>query len=227
MDRQGLTGTRAGANGRSGEVSAPRRKRSESARNQARTRTVAPVTVSYTRWPRVGAAKIRNARQRTEIFRSRVSPIPRCFPGTGGPDEGPNSGDGVAFRASMIVPAPNVATYSEFRSTRASGRGRGRGQPSTVDSCVSEPKAIVCKAPRTPQSPWRCRPPEPAVQVRLGQRAASAASTLVRDCRSPRRSGAKHAHCADREASQSRTVEIARVKSACGRRAMTSHLNAW
>ena len=59
------------------------------------------------------------------------------------------------------------------------------------------------------------------------QRAASDASTLVRDRRSPRRSGVKHAHCADREASQSRTVEIARVKSACGRRAMTSHLNAW
>ena len=38
---------------------------------------------------------------------------------------------------------------------------------------------------------------------------------------------AKNAHGADREASQSRTVESAKVKSACGRRAMTSHLNAW
>ena len=104
---------------------------------------------------------------------------------------------------------------------------RGRGQPCTVDSGVGEPEATVCKAPRVPQCPWRHRPAAPTVQVRLGQRAASDASTLVRDCRSPRRSGVKHAHCADREASQSRTVEIARVKSACGRRAMTSHLNAW
>ena len=38
---------------------------------------------------------------------------------------------------------------------------------------------------------------------------------------------AKNAHGADREASQSRTVESAKVKSACGRHAMTSHLNAW
>ena len=106
-------------------------------------------------------------------------------------------------------------------------RRRGRGQPCTVNSGVSEPEATVCKAPRVLQCPWRHRPAAPTVQVRLGQRAASDASTLVRDCRSPRRSGAKHAHCADREASQSRTVEIASVKSACGRRAMTSHLNAW
>ena len=38
---------------------------------------------------------------------------------------------------------------------------------------------------------------------------------------------AKNAHATDREASQSRTVESAKVKSACGRRAMTSHLNSW
>ena len=38
---------------------------------------------------------------------------------------------------------------------------------------------------------------------------------------------AKNAHATEREASQSRTVESAKVKSACGRRAMTSHLNSW
>ena len=38
---------------------------------------------------------------------------------------------------------------------------------------------------------------------------------------------AENPHGADREASQSRTVESAKVKSARGRRAMTSHLNAW
>ena len=38
---------------------------------------------------------------------------------------------------------------------------------------------------------------------------------------------AKNPHGTDREASQSRTVESAKVKSACGRRAMTSHLNVW
>ena len=38
----------------------------------------------------------------------------------------------------MIVPAPNVATYREFPSARRSGRGRGRGQPCTVDSSVAE-----------------------------------------------------------------------------------------
>ena len=69
-------------------------------------------------------------------------------------------------RARVMVPAPNVATYLEFRSAQRSGRGRGPGQPWTVDSGVSQPEATVCKAPRVPQCPWRHRPAAPAVQVR-------------------------------------------------------------
>ena len=83
------------------------------------------------------------------------------------------------LRPRVIVPAPNVTTYSEFRSAQRSGRGRGRGQPCTVDSGVSDPQATVCKAPRVPQCPWRYRPAAPAVQVRLGRKTASDAATLV------------------------------------------------
>ena len=38
---------------------------------------------------------------------------------------------------------------------------------------------------------------------------------------------AKNAYGAERKASQSRTVESDKVKSDCGSRAMTSHLNVW
>ena len=79
----------------------------------------------------------------------------------------------------MIVPAPNVTTYWEFRSAQRSGRGRGCGQPCTVDSGVSDPQATVCKAPRVPQCPWRYRLAAPAVQVRLGRKTASDAAILV------------------------------------------------
>ena len=132
---------------------------------------------------------------------------------------------GTEIRQLMVL-GPKFRDACGNSVRQRSVRGRGRGQPCMVDSGVGEPEATVCKAPRVPQCPWRYRPSALAVQVPLGQRAASDASTLVRCRCSPRRSGAKHAHCADREASQSRTVEIARVKSACGRRAMTSHMNA-
>ena len=129
-------------------------------------------------------------------------------------------------RTRVIVPAPNVArSRGVGRSDRVAGLF-ARDQPSTVESTVSEPQAAVCKAPRVPKCPCRHRQAAPVVQVPLGGQTASDASTLVWNRRSPGRSEAKHAHGADREASQSRTVESARVKSACGRRAMTSHLNA-
>ena len=51
--------------------------------------------------------------------------------------------------------------------------------------------------------------------------------THRRSCGTAQSIWAKNAQGADREASQSQTVESAKVKSACGRRAMTSHLNAW
>ena len=43
--------------------------------------------------------------------------------------------------------------------------------------------AALCKAPRVPLSPWRHRQGAPAVQMPLGRRTASDASTLVRNCR--------------------------------------------
>lgn len=67
---------------------------------------------------------------------------------------------------------------------------------------------------------WRHLPSRcgSGVGCRLSHRRSCGAAASLR---------AKLAYSADREASQSRTVESARVKSACGRRAMTSHLNAW
>ena len=72
------------------------------------------------------------------------------------------------FWTVMIVPTPNVASCSTARSERRSGRGRGGGQPSTVDSGVSEPEAIACKASQVPQCAWRNRFAGPTVQVRAG-----------------------------------------------------------